>query len=167
MALRRLGSTFDTRISQMTERATRLVSRRNVLRTAFVSGAAGIAAISIGETPADALEHHCARNCGPTPRCSNCPDPQPGCPSGYSLCKGSPTGGCFNNQGYRCEWPAGQWIACTGLGNGNGYKICKDCIGPGGCPDWCTCLNHCVCCHCSTAEDFKKEQQRIQLLTVP
>jgi hypothetical protein len=164
MALRRLGATFDTRIGLMTERATRLMSRRNVLRTAVVGGAASIAAISIGETPADALEAHCARNCGPTPRCTGCPNT--GCPSGYSLCKGSPTGNCFNNQGYRCEWPAGQWIACTGLGKGHGYKICKDCIGPGGCPDWCTCLNHCVCCRCTTAADFKKEQQRIQLLSV-
>jgi hypothetical protein len=165
MTWRQLGSAFDARISQMTERATRRMSRRNVLRTAFVGGAASIAAISIGETPALALDSQCAANCGPTRRCTaECH--RHGCPNGYMRCKGSFTSNCFNNQGYRCEWPTGQWIACTGLGHGNGYKICKDCIGPGGCPDWCTCLTTCLCCHCTTAADFKKEQQRVQLLTV-
>lgn len=161
MAWRRLGSTFDTRVSQLTERATRRVSRRSALRAAFVGGAASIAAISIGDTPALSLDANCASNCGPTPRCSGCPDH--GCPSGYHLCKGSPTGTCFNKEGYRCEWPAGQWIACTGLGLGHGYRICKDCIGPGGCQDWCTCLNQCVCCGCTTPGDFKKEQHRVQM----
>jgi hypothetical protein len=162
MALRRLGATFDTRIGLMTERATRLMSRRNALRAAFVGGAASLAAISIGETPALADDTDCAANCGPTPRCTGCLHYR--CPTGYGKCRGSPTGNCFNNQGYRCEWPAGQWIACTGIGEGHGYKVCKDCIGPRGCPDWCTCLTHCYCCNCKTLEDFKREQQRIQLL---
>jgi len=68
MAWRQFDSSFDARIGRMTERATRRMSRRNILRTVFVSGAAGIAAISIGETPALALDADCARHCGPTSR---------------------------------------------------------------------------------------------------
>ena len=67
MAWRQFGSSFDARVSQMTERAARRMSRRNILRTVFVGGAASIAAISIGETPALAAD--CAGHCGPTPRC--------------------------------------------------------------------------------------------------
>jgi hypothetical protein len=87
MAWRQFGSSFDARVSQMTERASRRMSRRNILRTVFVSGAASIAAISIGETPA--LASDCAGNCGPTPRCRNCRPAE--CPHGYILCKGSPS----------------------------------------------------------------------------
>jgi len=112
MAWRQFGSSFDARVSQMTERAARKMSRRNLLRTVFVSSAAGIAAISIGETPARASD--CAGHCGPTPRCSHCRPTE--CPHGYILCKGSPRSDCFNKEGYRCEWPHGYWIACTGLG---------------------------------------------------
>ena len=159
MAWRQFGSSFDARVSQMTERATRKMSRRNILRTVFVSGAAGMAAISIGETPA--LASDCAGNCGPTPRCGNCRHTE--CPYGYILCKGSPSSDCFNKEGYRCEWPSGMWIACTGLGHGYGYKICKDCISRHRCRDWCTCLTECLCCHCKTAADFKEEQHRQML----
>jgi len=159
MAWRQFGSSFDARVSQMTERASRRMSRRNILRTVFVSGAASIAAISIGETPARASD--CAGNCGPTPRCRNCRPTE--CPHGYILCKGSPSSDCFNKEGYRCEWPSGMWIACTGLGHGYGYKICKDCILPHRCPDWCTCLTECLCCNCKTAADFKEEQRRQML----
>lgn len=161
MAGRQFGSSFDARISRMTERATRRMSRRNILRTVFVSGAASIAAISIGETPALALDADCARHCGPTSRCSRCRPTE--CPHGYLLCKGSFSGDCFNDEGYRCEWPHGYWIACTGLGHGYGYKICKDCKFRDRCRDWCTCLTDCVCCHCKTAKDFKEEQLRIQM----
>jgi hypothetical protein len=159
MAWRQFGSSFDARISQMTERATRRMSRRNVLRTVFVGGAAGIAAISIGEPPAFADD--CNRHCGPTRRCGRCRPTE--CPHGYVLCKGSFTSDCFNNEGYRCEWPHGYWIACTGLGHGYGYRICKDCIFRHRCHDWCTCLTDCVCCGCRTAEDFKQEQLQIQM----
>ena len=117
MAWRQLGSSFDARVSQMTERAARKMARRNILRTVFVGGAASIAAISIGETPALAAD--CAGACGPTPRCHRCRPTE--CPHGYVLCKGSPWGDCFNKEGYRCEWPKGLWIACTGLGHGYGY----------------------------------------------
>src|SRR6516165_6703724 len=134
MTWRQFGSTFDARVNQMTERATRRMSRRNILRTVFVSGAASIAAVSIGETPA--LADDCTSHCGPTPRCSHC----------------RPT-----------EWPQGLWIACNGLGHGYGYKMCKDCIFRHRCRDWCTCLTECVCCGCRTAADFKAEQHRIQL----
>ena len=55
-------------------------------------------------------------------------------------------------------------IACTGLGHGYGYKICKDCIFRHRCRDWCTCLTECVCCTCKTAADFKEEQYRLEML---
>jgi len=160
MAWKQFGSGFDTRVSQMTERAVRKMSRRNVLRTVVVGGAASIAAISVGDAPAFADE--CTGNCGPTKRCSRCRPTE--CPHGYILCKGSRTGDCFNNEGYRCEWPSGMWIACTGLGHGYGYRICKDCIFRNRCHDWCTCLTDCLCCDCKTAADFKAEQYRLELL---
>jgi len=161
VAWKQFSSSFDARVSQMTERAIRRMSRRNILRTVFVGGAAGIAAISIGETPALAADADCARHCGPTSRCSRCRSTE--CPHGYVVCKGSRTGDCFNKEGYRCEWPQGYWIACTGLGYGYGYKICKDCIFRDRCSDWCTCLTECLCCNCRTAEDFREEQHRIQV----
>jgi len=159
MTQRQFGSSFDTRINQMAERATRRMSRRNILRTVFVGGATSIAAISIGETPA--LADDCTRHCGPTSRCKRCRPTE--CPRGYVLCKGSFSGDCFNNEGYRCEWPHGYWIACTGLGHGYGYRICKDCIFRHRCNDWCTCLTDCVCCSCKTAADFKAEQLQMQM----
>jgi hypothetical protein len=159
MTRRQLGSSFDARINQMAERATRRMSRRNILRTVFVGGAASIAAVSIGETPAFADD--CTRRCGPTSQCLRCRPTE--CPHGYVLCKGSFTGDCFNHEGYRCEWPHGLWIACTGLGHGYGYRICKDCIFRDRCRDWCTCLTDCVCCSCRTAEDFKAEQLQMQM----
>jgi hypothetical protein len=160
MARRQFSSGFDAKISQVTERAIRRMSRRNILRTVFVSGAASIAAISVGETPA--LADDCTRHCGPTSRCRHCRPTE--CPHGYVLCKGSFVSDCFNHQGYRCEWPAGLWIACTGLGHGYGYKICKDCIFRDRCNDWCTCLTDCICCGCRNAADFKEEQYRLQVL---
>jgi hypothetical protein len=159
MTRKQFGSSFDTRINQMAERATRRMSRRNILRTVFVGGAASIAAVSIGETPAFADD--CTRHCGPTRRCERCRPTY--CPRGYVLCKGSFTSDCFNKEGYRCEWPHGLWIACTGLGHGYGYRICKDCIFRHRCDDWCTCLTDCICCTCKTAADLKAEQ--LQMLT--
>jgi hypothetical protein len=159
MTRSQFGSSFDTRISRMAERASRRMSRRNILRTVFVGGATGIAAISIGETPAFADD--CTRHCGPTSRCKRCRATE--CPHGYVVCKGSVVGHCFNDEGYRCEWPAGLWIACTGLGHGYGYRICKDCIFRHRCNDWCTCLTDCLCCNCKSAADLKAEQ--LQMLT--
>jgi hypothetical protein len=159
MGWRQFSSGLDDRVSQMTERATRKMARRNILRTVFVSGAASIAAISIGETPALATD--CARSCGPTSRCRRCRPTE--CPHGFVLCKGSFTSDCFNNEGYRCEWPRGMWIACTGLGHGYGYKICKDCIFRHRCDAWCTCLTDCLCCNCKTAADFREEQYQFEM----
>ena len=159
MAWRQFGSSFDARVSQITERAARRMSRRNILRTVFVSGAASIAAISVSETPALASDCYC----GPTPRCRGCRPTE--CPHGYIVCKGSPRGDCFNKEGYRCEWPSGLWIACSGLGHGYGYKICKDCIFRHRCKDWCTCLTECLCCDRKTAAEFKEEQYRIEMLS--
>jgi hypothetical protein len=161
MAWKQFGSSFDARIGQMAEKATRRMSRRNILRTVFVGGAASIAAVSVGETPALAIDPDCLRHCGPTRRCRHCRPAD--CPRGYVLCKGSDTSHCFNHEGYRCEWPRGLWVACTGLGYGYGYRICKDCMYPGRCKDWCTCLTECHCCGCQTAADFKQEQYQLQM----
>ncbi|HEY3907525.1 MAG TPA: hypothetical protein VGM14_26710 [Streptosporangiaceae bacterium] len=138
------------------ERVARRMNRRDALRRVIVGGTTGLAALALGNSPAQASTCHC----GPTRRCEKCP--AVGCPHGYHLCKGSFTSNCFNSQGYRCEWPAGNWIACTGLGKGLGYKVCYDCIGPGGCEAWCTCLTACICCHCASPADIRAEQQRLQ-----
>jgi len=156
MGFRRAGQQFDNRVGEIAERVLRRVSRRDALRNALIGGATGVAALAVGERPA--LADSCV--CGPTKRCEGCP--HYGCPKGHWLCKGSYTSDCFNRQGYRCEWPTGTWIACSGLGNGHGYRVCHDCIGKGGCNYWCTCLGDCVCCHCKTAADVKAEQLRIQ-----
>jgi hypothetical protein len=151
------GERFDARVGDLAERVARRVSRRETLRGALVSGAAGLAALAVGERPAQAA----GCQCGPTRRCAHCPEI--GCPDGYHLCKGSFTGDCFNRQGYRCEWPQGTWIACMGLGKGYGYKVCYDCKGTSGCPGWCTCLSSCICCNCKSVADVRAEQHRIQL----
>jgi hypothetical protein len=165
--LKHLGSQFDERISDIAERTTRRVSRRNALRAAVVGGTIGMAQLAMGQTPA--LADACTNNCGPTRRCSGCP--AAGCPSGYSLCYGSGSSNCFNDQGYRCEWPAGEWTACTGLGRfGHGIEICYDCIhgstgSDAACDGWCTCLSQCICCNCTSPADVKAEQRRLQSLT--
>lgn len=146
---------MDERIGLVTERVVRKVNRRDALRRVVVGGATGLAALAVGASPAQAA----GCDCGPTRRCANCPGV--GCPPHHHLCKGSFTGHCFNRQGYRCEWPSGSWIACMNLGKGLGYKVCYDCIGHGGCKDWCTCLSECICCGCSTPADVKAEQRRL------
>jgi hypothetical protein len=157
MGWTRWGTRLDARIGGVAERAARRLSRRDALRGAMVGGTAGIAALSLGQRPAEAAQ---VCHCGPTRRCSGCPGT--GCPKGHHLCKGSVTSSCFNNQGYRCEWPNGTWIACMNMGNGYGYKVCYDCIGASGCKGWCTCLSQCVCCQCKTVTDLRGEQQRMQ-----
>ena len=156
MSWKRAGDRFDERVGDLAERIARRVSRRDAVRGALLGGATGLAAIALGESPAQAQ----ACMCGPTRRCSGCPDT--GCPHGYHLCKGSFTSDCFNDQGYRCEWPQGYWIACMGKGSGLGYKVCYDCKNKAGCSEWCTCLSKCVCCDCETALDVSNEQHRLQ-----
>jgi hypothetical protein len=156
MSRTRVPASFDARIGAIAERVVRKLSRRDALRGVVVGGTAGLAALALGERPAWAQE--C--DCGPTRRCDGCPGV--GCPPGYHLCKGSYHGNCFNSQGYRCEWPSGFWIACMNLGGGLGYKICYDCINHTGCPNWCTCLSTCICCHCRDARDVRAEQHRLQ-----
>jgi hypothetical protein len=147
----------DDGVGHIAEHAYRTLSRRAVVRGGLVSGTAGLAALAIGERPAAAA----TCDCGPTSRCSGCRST--GCPSGYSLCKGSGTSNCFNNQGFRCEWPSGSWVACSGFGAcHNGYQLCYDCIGPGGCAHWCTCLSSCICCNCCSPAEVRAEQKRIQ-----
>jgi hypothetical protein len=161
MSWKRAGDRFDARVGDLAERIARRVSRRDAVRGALLGSATGIAALALGETPAQAQ----ACMCGPTRRCSGCPDV--GCPDRYHVCKGSFTSDCFNNQGYRCEWPQGTWIACMGKGKGLGYKVCYDCINAAGCREWCTCLSRCVCCNCETAVDVRAEQHRLQQAGLP
>jgi hypothetical protein len=142
----------------LAERVARRMSRRDALRRVVIGGTTGLAALAVGTSPAQAQ----TCTCGPTRRCAKCPDV--GCPSGYHLCKGSFSSDCFNAQGYRCEWPSGNWIACMGLGKGLGYKVCYDCIGASGCEGWCTCLTKCICCNCSSPADIRAEQHRLQHL---
>ncbi len=151
-----LGERFDSSVGGLAERLSRRLSRRDALRTAIVGSAAGIAALTLGETPASAATF----DCGPTRRCDNY---YGNCPSGYSLCKGSSTSNCFNYQGYRCEWPSGYWVAASGFGKCNeGFYLCYDCIGPGGCTDWCTQLSGLICGNCCKPENVRAEQKRIQ-----
>jgi hypothetical protein len=157
MKWRQTGERVDTRVGDLAERVVRRVSRRDALRRVLVGGTAGLAALAVGERPALAQDCYC----GPTRRCRRCRDH--GCPHGHRLCKGSFTSTCFNDQGYRCEWPHGTWIACMGIGKGYGYRVCYDCISKSGCHHWCTCLGTCVCCDCKTAADVRAEQHRIQL----
>jgi hypothetical protein len=156
MSRGRPGARIDDRIGALTERVARRMSRRDALRRVIIGGTTGLAAVAAGQSPAQAST--CV--CGPTRRCSGCPDV--GCPPGHHRCKGSFSGNCFNYQGYRCEWPQGTWIACMGLGRGLGYKVCYDCIGATGCVDWCTCLSDCICCGCRGAADVRAEQHRLQ-----
>ncbi len=146
----------DERIGAITERVVRKVNRRDALRRVIAGGTTGLAALAVGASPAEAAV---ICDCGPTRRCAHCPGV--GCPPRHHLCKGSFTSNCFNSQGYRCEWPSGSWIACMNLGKGLGYKVCYDCIGSGGCRDWCTCLSACICCGCSTPADIKAEQRKL------
>jgi hypothetical protein len=157
MSTRRRGPSVDDRIGALTERVARTVNRRDALRRAVIGGTTGLAALALGASPAQAADCYC----GPTRRCGGCP--KVGCPPGQHLCKSSfDDDDCFNYQGYRCEWPSGSWIACMNLGKGMGYKVCYDCIGAGGCNEWCTCLSDCICCHCSSPADIRAEQRRLQ-----
>jgi|SRR5215469_8325433 len=165
-----LGDKFDRSVGRVTERVNRRLTRRDALRTAVLGGAASVAAVTLGQKPALAVDCQC----GPTPRCnrydsSPCPK-TPGCPTGFKLCKNrsdqfcSCINGHGNTAGSCCLWSSGNWIACTGLGSGHGYKVCSDCVRHNGCSRWCTCLSNCVCCTCTTAEDIRREQLRLSAL---
>lgn len=168
MSWARMGEALDARVGSMAEKITRRISRRDALRTAVVGGATGVATLVLGQKPAFAVYCYC----GPTYHCSyyrhTCPS-RPGCPSGYILCKNSSSAYCscdqghYNQQGYCCEWAAGSWIACSGLGSGHGFKVCSDCLGPAReCAYWCTCLSSCQCCNCTTPADVRAEHQQVQ-----
>lgn len=175
MSWKHLGESFDARVGSMAERATRRMTRRDALRAGVVGGAAGIAALTLGQSPALASASiPYSPGCGPTVRCGGCP--ANGCPGGYTLCKitslcgtppsfGGSGGGVSNNQGKWCEWPAGEWIAYQHLGHGYGYQACMDCvrtpINEANCDGWCTCLTTCICCQCLTAADVRAEMKRI------
>jgi hypothetical protein len=152
MIWKQLGEGLDTRIGDVSERATRKMTRRVALRTVVVGGVSGLGALALGQRPAFAAPR-CSQgvDCGRTPSCNYqtfCGGGDSGCPSGYHLCKLS--GSCGTNktrneQGYWCEWNSGYWVACTGCGSGGaGSRLCLDCVGPGGCAEWCTCVSPCT-----------------------
>jgi len=157
MSRRRPGEGKGDRAGFFAEHVARKLNRRDALRRVVVGGTTGLAALAVGASPAQAAGCYC----GPTRRCGNCP--AIGCPPGHHLCTSYfNNGSCFNYQGYRCEWPQGSWIGCMNLGKGLGYRVCYDCIGAGGCTDWCTCLSECICCHCASPADVRAEQRRLQ-----
>jgi hypothetical protein len=178
MSWTEFGTRLDTRVAGVAERAVRRLSRRQALRTAVVGGATGLATLAVGQRPAFAV----TCDCGPTVRCSGCPNY--GCPSGYSLCKLTQHPNCCNNAYHAdccnspccscsngttckcpCAYPSGQWVACSGLGHGNGYRLCYDCLkGNNGanCGSWCTCLSLCICCQCLKPQQVRAEARRVQ-----
>lgn len=161
MTIKSAGDKLDDAIGGLAERVSRRLTRRAALKSAIVGSAAGIAAIALGQQPAMA-----ALDCGPTVNCGyygkTCPFA--GCPSGYSLCKYPSCNYPNQNwQGYNCEYSSGYWVAGSGYGNcHNGYYLCYDCVGSGGCYDWCTCLSGLICGQCCTPSELKEEQKRLQ-----
>jgi hypothetical protein len=167
-----IGTRVDKGVSAAAERMLRKLSRRDAMRVGVVGTVAGFAAVALGQRPAFASTPKCsscpgsgldAYCCGPTYRCSHyghtCPGA--GCPSGYHAC--TPSSGCRNSQGEPCVYSSGNWVACNGAGRfGAGYFLCYDCVGPGGCYDWCTCLSECFCCNCTTPQDVRDEQKRLE-----
>lgn len=170
MKWKQIGAGLDAHIGDISERATRKMTRRSALRTAVVGGVAGMGALALGQAPAFGAVEKCTKgmDCGPTRRCSGCGGGSSGCPSGYHLCKSS--GSCApgknpNKQGFFCEWPGGSWIACQGAGKfGHGYYLCLDCVDQG-CSGWCTCISSCICCNCTTAAELRNEQKRLNALS--
>lgn len=168
---RDVGNKLDDQVAGIAERLVRRLSRRDALRTGVLGGAGAVAALAIGERPASATPRGCY--CGPTYHChhwgNSCPDH--GCPrDGFVLCKNdgsycSCRGGGHNTQGYCCEYASGYWVACSGLCKGYGYRLCYDCKRAS-CTYWCTCVSAINCCNCTGPEDFRKEQARVQALTV-
>lgn len=168
---RDVGTKLDGQVAGIAERLVRRISRRDALRNGVLGGAGAVAAFAVGERPASAERARCY--CGPTYHCGHWGNhcPEHGCPSdGFVLCKNdgsycSCRGGGTNTQGYCCEYASGYWVACGGLCNGYGYRLCFDCKRTY-CTYWCTCLSAVKCCGCTTPEDFHKEQARLQALTV-
>jgi hypothetical protein len=150
-----VGSYFGSRSSRgvgvLSEQAGRWIDRRGVLRGALVGAVTGMGAIALGQRPAFATPS-CSHgvDCGPTPSCNAqafCGGGSGGCPTGYSLCHLSGpcgSGKQKNEQGYWCEWSSGYWVACNGCNGSGTYKLCLDCVGPGGCSEWCTCVSPCL-----------------------
>jgi hypothetical protein len=163
MAPTDIGDKLDAGVANFAERLTRRMSRRDAVRTGILGGIAGMASLTLGAKPAQAV----ICECGPTYRCGHYgwPCPSSGCPSGMALCKEggscSCNAGTYNQQGYCCTYSAGYWVACSGLCKGMGYKLCYDCKGHG-CDRWCTCLSSTICCSCTSAADVREEHKRLQ-----
>ncbi len=160
---------FDKDISTLTESVVRRLSRRKIF-SATVKGlsAAAIAATlgqisTVRQAFAVALDQ-CTCECDfcwtTGSPCSNCPSSGVSCPTGCTTCVSPDCGGW-------CNYSSGQWVAyqCTGLGEGNGYKMCIDCKCPD-CNNKCTCLSGCICCNCVTPEDVKAEMKRLSVASV-
>jgi hypothetical protein len=171
MGMTQIGDKVDAGVADVSERFLRKMTRRSALRNSLLGGVVTVAGLAVGEGVAKGCVTESGCSCGPTVRCGtyghSCPSD--GCPSGMDICKNGSSYYCscnqghYNVQGYCCEYACGYWITCTGLCKGYGFRICYDCHGGGlGCSHWCTCLSEILCCQCTSAKDFHKEQARIQ-----
>lgn len=142
---------LDTRMGNAGEAIARKLSRRKMLATGVKGGVATLAAAFVGERIGlkDAFAAYCPCTWANGNRIYGCS--QGGCPAGWSICTTS-TYPVVN--GYGCDgwcnyaYP-GDWVSCSGLGGGLGYKVCTDCNSapcdygytPVG-----TCLSDCLNC---------------------
>lgn len=157
MTWKDVGTKFDGYVEKTTGRMVRIITRRDALRTAILTGAATVGTVALGMRPAMATVT-CPAQCCCSPFCSGCPGV--GCPSGYHLCKRPE---CY--PGY-CEWYDGSWVHCKGYGNcGNGYTLCQDCRHNNHpCSSVCICVSQVICGQCCTQQDVRREEQRIREL---
>ena len=137
----------------------RVISRRKFLDRSLrglTTGAVALFAtgrIFSGTSSAAGDECFCA-----PPRGVECIDCPPGrhkdkCPPGHQRCR-TVDG---EQQCPGCVYEHGWWVACTGLGEGFGYKICIDCWRPDDCNTTCGCRSKVICGHCTSAADVKAE----------
>ena len=156
---------FDRQIGVLTESLARKLDRREMIATSVKGLFATVTATALVQLTdlGNAFAKSCSCGANPVP-CTEqgriCPA-TPGCPSNCVICVPTDCNGLCTTHA------TGQWVACSGLGkHGNGYKVCTDCTC-GGClsSQKCTCLSQCVCCHCSTSQDVKREMQRLAAVT--
>jgi hypothetical protein len=134
---------LDKQINLLAESTARKLTRRRALtkgvKSAFavMAGLAGGVGLAIKEA-----EAVCTCTWAQGRRCSQTSCPQlGGCPTNYSRCTSADW--C---SGW-CPYPNGYWVSCSGLGAGNGYKLCTDCkANIRQCDYLCTCLSDCIHC---------------------
>jgi len=148
-------SSFDRLVGNATEGLARRLSRRQVMFRGMKGVAGATAAIAVGSLAgaknAFAVTCTCGYACGQA--CSGCPS-NGGCPTSYAIC----TSPCAYGN---CPWSTGEWVSCTGCGQGSGsYRVCTDCrlIGHScKCPEVCTCLSGCLCLGCGSPSEMQAD----------